>query len=90
MIRILVLFSVSITLTVMVWAVRNFIRNEKVYKFRRYVAGKCEEYERRTGKSGFMTFYWRLPDYYDMLHLREPLKLESYFTEQEIKELLGS
>lgn len=34
-------------------------------------------------------FYFKLPSYYKMLFSFKPLKLETYFSQDEIKDLLG-
>lgn len=78
----------AICFTAMIWSVRSMIRNEKVYKLRRFVADKESEYYKRTGRFD-KDFYHKLPSYLEMLRDGKPPILESYFTDEEIRELLN-
>ena len=88
-------FGMSILLTVIVWAGRNLIRNNKVFKFRQYVNNLMYAYSMRKlqkgeFKSGYDKFQNKLPSYSAMVQSTEPLKLETYFTEEEIKRTTGT
>ena len=74
-------------LAMMIWSVKSLIRNERVFKLRRYVADLESDYYHRTGE--WKRFYDKLPSYTKMPSGNEPLKLESYFTKEEIEELLN-
>jgi hypothetical protein len=65
-----------------------WIRNNRVFKLRNFVNDKCYEYSIRTYEDGYKKFHSKLPSYDEMFFSRKPLKLETYFTEEEIKELL--
>lgn len=78
---------VALCFAVMIGCIRRMIRNEKVYKLRRYVADLETDYLARTGE--WKGFYDKLPSYTKMLSGNEPIRLESYFTKEEIEELLN-
>ena len=86
---IIIIFVVPITVGVLVFAIRNIIRSERVYAFRKYVNDRTYDYSIRTGINGYPKYYERLPSYAKMVHSVKPLKLETYFTEHEIIELLN-
>lgn len=70
------------------------IRNNKVLKFRLYLCNLCSEYEYKRINKGifnaeYTAFEWFLDKYsYDkMLFSFYPLKLEYWYTEEEIKKI---
>lgn len=63
---------------ILIVCIKLFIRNEKVFKFRRYVLINDDD---------CLAMYQRLPPYLNMLLSNKPLQLESYFTDEEIQKL---
>lgn len=64
------------------------IRNNRVFKFRCMVNELCYQYSVTTHDDGYKKFMDKLPTYGQMFSSFKRLKLESYFTDEEIKELL--
>lgn len=65
------------------------LRNNDVYKFMCRLNRLCYEYSIREGKDGYALFMDKMPSYSKMVMSFKRLRLESYFTDAEIKELLG-
>jgi len=67
-------------------------RNHKVFSFRMWVLDLSDEYESKMIASGnpfnFHAHYKKLPSDNRMLFSFKKLKLETFFTNKEIKELL--
>jgi hypothetical protein len=80
-----------------VWAVVYISkRNNEVCDFRKKIIHLCHERNVRriiqlvpNPANSWVLFYYNLPSYDSMLHSFKPLKLESYYTEEEINELTG-
>lgn len=91
----IVVSILGVVATFAVWGSMYFlIRNDRVLSFSRKVIDLCHERNMRmihqfapNSLNSFELFYEKLPSYESMLYSFKPLKLESYFTEEEIKEL---
>ena len=78
-----------------VWLAIYFLtRNDRVFSFRSMVINLCHERNLRRIRqidsnptNSWQLFYDKLPSCESMLYSFKPLKLESYSTEEEIKEL---
>lgn len=64
------------------------VRNNDVFKFRVMVNELCYEYSIKTRSDGWKKFWDKMPGYGKMVFSFRAMKLESFFTPDEINELL--
>ena len=90
----IVLLGLTFASIVILYGVYLLMRNDKVCEFRQKVIKLCHErnlveiYNLSPNRINcWQLFYNKLPSYESMLHSFKPLKLETYFTEEEIREL---
>lgn len=70
----------SLGFSTIVYAILRMFRNQKVYNFRMRLLDAGCNYE------GMLKFYSKLPSYNDMLKGWKPIRMENYFTKEEIEE----
>lgn len=72
----------------------GLIRNEQVYRFRRKIIDLDYDYAMKQINKGIyhrdrFSYYDKLPSGHEMVFSTKPLKLTSYFTNEELTELFS-
>ena len=83
---------ITILISGLIYSIYMLERNRKVCDFRNKVNNLAYKYNMRhlgENKDGWDLSYNKLPSYDDMLYSFKSLKLESYFDENTINELLN-